>query len=541
MTRSLLLQNANIYLGSGRFARSLLAVDGVIRAVGSDEAMAACAPAGVEVLNAEGRTAVPAFNDSHCHLLMLGRALEDIRLHGTSGIADLKARVRRYIAERRPAPGTVLHGMGWNQDYFEDERRLPTAADLDEAAPGYPLVLERACGHILVASTAAMRLAGITNETAPLPGGAIDRDGEGRATGIFRENACAQVMRILPAPTLDSDRRALQAALWHAAACGVGSAHSMDVRGGNWRDVLALYRSVLEETPSLRVNHQCCFMEENELADFLAAGNRTGTVAGHAMNRVGPLKLFVDGSLGARTAYMREPYHDAPETRGISTLTPEQLDALVVTAVEHNCGVAIHAIGDAAVEEVLDAYDRVCTDGMNPNRLGIIHVQITDRPLVERFTKNHILALVQPIFLHYDTTIVEDRVGKDLAATSYAFGTMKKLGIHMSFGTDSPIEDMNPIDNLYCAVTRSNLKGEPAGGFHPEECLDIYDAVDAYTTESAYATFEEDIKGRLLPGYYADLVVLSENIFEMPKTELRRTKVDATMVGGRFVFMREGA
>ena len=148
---------------------------------------------------------------------------------------------------------------------------------------------------------------------------------------------------------------------------------------------------------------------------------------------------------------------------------------------------------------------------------------------------------MQPIFLHYDTTIVEDRVGKDLAATSYAFGTMKKLGIHMSFGTDSPIEDMNPIDNLYCAVTRSNLKGEPAGGFHPEECLDIYDAVDAYTTESAYATFEEDIKGRLLPGYYADLVVLSENIFEMPKTELRRTKVDATMVGGRFVFMREGA
>ena len=542
MTRSLLLQNANIYLGRGRFARSLLAVDGVIRAVGSDEAMAACAPAGVEVLNAEGRTAVPAFNDSHCHLLMLGRALEDIRLHGTSGIADLKARVRRYIAARRPAPGTVLHGMGWNQDYFEDERRLPTAADLDEAAPDYPLVLERACGHILVASTAAMRLAGITNGTAPLPGGAIDRDGEGRATGIFRENACAQVMRILPAPTLESDRRALQAALRHAAACGVGSAHSMDVRGGNWRDVLALYRSVLEETPSLRVNHQCCFMEENELADFLAAGNRTGTVAGHAMNRVGPLKLFVDGSLGARTALLRASYADDPTTSGIGTIEPDMLSRLVTRAVRGGMQSTIHAIGDGAIERVLNAYEPFCRGGENPMRLGIVHVQITDRPLLERMAAMGVLAHIQPIFLHYDMHVVCDRVGRALAASSYAFKSMLELGIPTSLGTDCPVEDLNAIDNLYCAVNRRDLSGDSEGqpdGFFANEKLSIEEAVDAYTAGSAFASFEENRKGRLLPGHVADIALLSQDIFSIDPLSLRTTTVDRTIVDGRTVFVRE--
>ena len=532
-----LIRNANIYVQRGRFEEALLVEDGFITAIGTNEEIAARAPADAEVFDAQGRTIVPGFNDSHQHLFNTGIALTDIRLHKATSIREVKEIARRYIEERRPAPGTVLHGMGWNQDYFTDEARLLTRADLDDITTEYPLIFERACGHMLTANTAALERAGITRDTVVPEGGSIGHDENGELNGIFAENARGPLTALFRNRSAEDCAELIRTGMRHAAETGVTSVQTCDLREGTWRTVLEAYNSVMADNPVTRVSHQAYFSKPEEYREFLAEGHVTKS--GTPFHRFGPLKLFVDGSLGARTAYMREPYHDAPETRGISTLTPEQLDALVGTAVEHHCGVAIHAIGDAAVEEVLDAYDRVCTDGMNPNRLGIIHVQITDRPLVERFTKNHILALVQPIFLHYDTTIVEDRVGKDLAATSYA--TMKKLGIHMSFGTDSPIEDMNPIDNLYCAVTRSNLKGEPAGGFHPEECLDIYDAVDAYTTESAYATFEEDIKGRLLPGYYADLVVLSENIFEMPKTELRRTKVDATMVGGRFVFMREGA
>ena len=211
---------------------------------------------------------------------------------------------------------------------------------------------------------------------------------------------------------------------------------------------------------------------------------------------------------------------------------------MVKMAAAHGCQVIVHAIGDGAVELALDGYGTVCHNGENPLRHGVVHCQITDLPLLHRFAQQDILALVQPIFLHYDMQVVEQRVGQPLASTSYAFETMRKLGVSLSFGTDSPIEDMNAIDNLYCAVTRKNLNGGPEGGFYPQERMDIYDAVDAYTVGSAYASFEEHCKGRLLPGYYADLVVLSEDIFTMNPDELRKTKVEATMVGGRFVYQR---
>ena len=534
-----IIRNAKVYIERSRFEEALLIEDGFVRKVGTNAEVEAAAPADAKVYDAKGRTVVPGFIDSHQHLLNTGVALSDIRLHAATAIAEVKQIARDYIAERKPAAGTVLHGMGWNQDYFTDEHRLLTVRDLDEISTEHPLVFERACGHMLVANTLAMKLAGITPETVPPEGGMIGHFEDGSLNGIFAENARAPMLALFRNKSLEDTMRLIRVAMKHAAETGVTSVQTCDIRGGSWRTTMEAYERVAADHPLTRVYHQSSFMNPAEYKEFLDEGHVMGK--GTPFNRFGPLKLFVDGSLGARTAYMRQPYHDDPTTRGIPTLTVEELDTLVGMADSHGCGVAIHAIGDAAVEGVLNAYDKVCHDGLNPLRHGIIHVQITDIPLVERFTKNHILALVQPIFLHYDTQIVEARVGKELAATSYAFGTMKKLGIHMSFGTDSPIEDMNPIDNLYCAVTRTNLKGLPEGGFHPEECLDIYDAVDAYTREGAYASFEEDVKGRLLPGYYADLVVLSEDIFTMPAQELRRTKVDATMVAGEFVFEREGA
>ena len=208
---------------------------------------------------------------------------------------------------------------------------------------------------------------------------------------------------------------------------------------------------------------------------------------------------------------------------------------MVKLATENQCQVAMHAIGDGAIERVLDAYDAVCTNGQNPLRLGVVHVQITDQALLERFTKNHILAYVQPIFLHYDISIVRDRVGDALASTSYAFNTMRKLGIHASYGTDCPVEDLNPLECIYCAVTRRNLRGEPSEGFEMQEAVDVSAAVDAYTTESAYVSFEENVKGRLQPGFYADLAVLTDDIFTIDPMRIKDVGVVATMAGGRWV------
>ncbi len=530
------IYNAKIYIQRGSFAEAMLIRDDRIMATGSNESILASAPAEALRFDAAGRTVVPGFNDSHQHLQMVGELLGSIQLLGASSIAEVKSRTLDFIRRNSPAPGAVLHGMGWNQDYFTDESRLLTKEDLDDISTDYPIILERACGHILVANTAAIQRAGITPATKPADGGAIDVGPDGQLTGIFRENACQQVLCIRPARTVERVAETLRLAMAHAAECGITSVQTMDLRASDWKVTLEAYRKVQSENPTLRVYHQCNFMNPQEFGEFLAQGYRTGV--GDSFNRIGPLKLFVDGSLGARTAVMRAPYQDDPEAEGIATLSQQEFNAMVQLAAANGCQVVTHAIGDGAIEEVLNGYDTVCRSGENPLRHGVVHCQITDLPLIRRFTENDILALVQPIFLHYDMTVVEDRVGKQLASTSYAFETMRRLGIKVSYGTDSPVEDMNAIDNLYCAVTRKNLAGKPEGGFYPDECVDIYDAVDAYTAGSAYASFEENVKGRLLPGYYADLAVLSEDIFTIPADRLRSTKVDATMVGGRFVYQR---
>lgn len=533
---STLIYNANIYVERGVFAQALLVGDdGKIAAVGTEGEVRAACTGNETQFDAQGRTIVPGFNDSHQHLFNTGIALAAVRLQGVTSIAEVIERGRRYIEENHPQPGEVIHGMGWNQDYFTDEHRLLTRHDLDKISTEFPIIFDRACGHILTCNTKALEMAGVTTETVPNAGGAIDQE-NGELTGVVRENARSQVRCLMSERSLETKKRLLRTAMKHASETGVTSVQTCDVRLGDWESTLEAYRQVSEETPTVRAYHQFSFMEPKGLQEFFDKGYHMGV--GSDFNRIGPLKLFVDGSLGARTAHMREPYADDPSTRGIATLTPEEIDVLVGMAVKNNTGVAVHAIGDAAIENVLNAYDKVCENGQNPLRLGIVHVQITDRPLLERFTKNDILALVQPIFLHYDTAIVEDRVGKDLAATSYAFKTLMDLGVHTSFGTDSPVEDMNPIDNIYCAVTRKNLRGEPAGGWHPEECVDIYSAIDAYTIESAYASFEENVKGRLMKGYFADLVVLSDNIFTVNPDDIRTVKVDATMVNGKFVYQR---
>lgn len=533
---STLIYNANIYVERGVFAQALLVGDdGKIAAVGTEDEVRAACTGNETQFDAQGRTIVPGFNDSHQHLFNTGIALAAVRLQGVTSIAEVIERGRRYIEENHPQPGEVIHGMGWNQDYFTDEHRLLTRHDLDKISTEFPIIFDRACGHILTCNTKALEMAGVTTETVPNAGGAIDQE-NGELTGVVRENARSQVRCLMSERSLETKKRLLRTAMKHASETGVTSVQTCDVRLGDWESTLEAYRQVSEETPTVRAYHQFSFMEPKGLQEFFDKGYHMGV--GSDFNRIGPLKLFVDGSLGARTAHMREPYADDPSTRGIATLTPEEIDVLVGMAVKNNTGVAVHAIGDAAIENVLNAYDKVCENGQNPLRLGIIHVQITDRPLLERFTKNDILALVQPIFLHYDTAIVEDRVGRDLAATSYAFKTLMDLGVHTSYGTDSPVEDMNPIDNIYCAVTRKNLRGEPAGGWHPEECVDIYSAIDAYTLESAYASFEENVKGRLMKGYFADLVVLSDNIFTVNPDDIRTVKVDATMVNGKFVYQR---
>ncbi len=530
------ITNGNIYIEKGVFAQAVYAEDGLIKAVGTNEEILAVAPAGATRFDAAGRTVIPGFNDSHMHLYKFGELLQNIDLHDATSKADVMRMAKEFLARTNPKPGTIINGWGWNQDYFTDDGTMLNRYDLDEITTDYPLIFTRACGHIVAINTPALAITGVTENTPPVDGMEFDLGEDGTPNGIFRE-ADERLLGGLRGQTLTVDDMVpvLRAAMNVAAQNGITSIHTNDIREDNWQVMQPLYEKVQAENPTVRVYHQCKFMDPTTYQAFLDAGNVTGK--GDAFNKIGPLKLFVDGSLGGRTATLRGKYYDDPDAVGVQTLTQAQSDALVQMADAYNSQVVAHAIGDAAIQQMLDSYDTVIGDE-NTNRHGVVHVQITDMPLLERFAEKDILALVQPIFIHYDMTVLEDRVGKELASTSYAFETLRKMGVHVSFGTDCPVEFLGTINNLHCAVTRKDLKGEPEGGFYAEQCMDVADAVDCYTLGSSYTSFEEDVKGRIKPGYYADFTVLSQNIFTINPDDIINTEIDATIVDGRVVYTK---
>ncbi len=532
------IYNANVYVDRNEFAEALFIEKGKIVKVGDNKEILSLASVDTKKIDAEGKTLIPGFNDSHMHLHDLGSGLKMIKVSGATSIEEIIQSGRAFIEKNMPKKGTVLRGVGWNQDYFKDGKRLLTRHDLDKISTEYPIIFDRVCGHLVSCNTLALEVAGIDEHTKQVDGGHFEIGPDGKPNGIFGENAIYRLKQIIP-PISESDMRDnLKTAVDYACTKGITSIQSRDVVDENYRPMMDAFKSLHEshELP-VRICMQCSVDEGTAFYDCVENGLRTNV--GDEYLKFGPLKIFADGSLGSRTAYMGSDYHDEKGTRGLRVMPQEEMNAIVQRAAKHGFQVITHAIGDAAIEEVLNSYATVIDHGDNVLRHGIVHCQITDRRLLERFRELNVLAFVQPVFLHYDIHIVEDRVGKEMASTSYAFNTMDRLGVHVSYGTDCPVEDLDPFDNLYCAINRQDLKGFPAGGFFPQEKVDVFQAVDNYTIGSAYASFEEGVKGRLKPNYYADITMLSENIFTMPPERIRDTKVLMTMVGGNIVHQRK--
>lgn len=529
--------NGNIYVERDRFVEAMLVSDGLVQKIGTLEEVTEglCPKCEREMIDLEGRTVVPGFNDSHCHALNTGNALACVILHGTTSLAEIIEKGRDFLAKNPLSEGGVLVGRGWNQDYFTDEHRLPTRYDLDKITTEYPVVYTRACGHMLVCNSKALEVAGITRDSQPLPGGELYRFEDGEPNGLFSENASRVIQNIIPVDTAESLSEKLNIAMEYAASLGITTVQTNDIGRENWRLTNEAFELTFANNPNaIRVYSQNTFADPVTYQSFLDAGHVTGS--GTDMFRYGPLKMFVDGSLGARTALMRQPYADDPTTCGVPTIPVPDFEAMVKMADDNNCQVAVHAIGDGAIEMVLNAYDKVIENGNNKNRHAVVHAQITDNAMLERFRASDVLAQVQPIFIHYDMNVVAERCGEELASTSYAFGDLYRMGVHTSYGTDSPVENLQPFENLYCAVTRKRLDG--ARTYREDQCVDIYDAIDQYTIGSAYTEFAENRKGRLMPGFFADFAVLDRNIFTVPSEEIKDVKCVRTVVGGNTVFQR---
>ena len=533
--------NGKVLQADGNFAEAILIKDGYISAVGTNEEIINNKETNTEVIDVKGKLVLPGLNDSHLHLYSLGNFLSSLNLYGITSIAEVIEKGKEYIKTHNLRDNQTVIGRGWNQDYFTDEKRILNRHDLDKISTEYPLYFKRACGHVTVCNTRALEIVGISEETPQVAGGVFEIGADGFPNGVFNENAQNLLKTLEPVVTLESVKQKLKLAIEHALSNGLTSVQTNDLTDGSPEAtfIIPAYQELLAENElPLRIYLQCCFEKPEPFKKFINEGNYTNY--GTDRFKIGPLKLFADGSLGARTALMRNEYNDDPSTKGVECLTLEQMKELVELANDNNFQVIVHAIGDEAICRVLTCYEGIYDkETNNPLRHGINHCQITDISMLERFKAANVLAYVQPIFLHYDLHITEDRVGKQLASTSYGFKTMENLGINVAYGTDAPVEDLNPFECMYCAVTRKDLSGYPEGGFFANERVSIQTAINRYTSGSAYASFEEDIKGTIEVGKLADIVVVDKDLFTIDSDEIKNTKASLTIIGGEVVYQKD--
>lgn len=526
-----ILKNGKIYIEKDNFQEALLIEDGIISLVGRNEEITV--NAADQVIDLEGRTVLPGLNDSHLHLSSIGDAMSSCSLVSARSIEDLIRLGKEYMENN--AGITSMLGRGWNQDYFlNGEKRMPTRHDLDKISTDIPIVFLRACIHVGVGNTKALEILGVDKNTS-IDGGVIELDSDGNPNGIFCENAVSFISSAIPPKTKEDIENEILKAASYALSVGITSVQSCDVMGGHSLSMFDIVHNIYNnEKTQIRYSHQYNLQDINDFRKYLSTEFINGEYDEKFLSK-GALKLFIDGSLGARTALMINDYQDAPGTKGVKVLTDDQLDELCQLASNNGIRIVTHAIGDGAIDAIIDAYEKVMVNGENPLRHGIVHCQITSRKQLERIARLNIPVMYQPIFLDYDLNIVEDRVGKELSATSYAFNTLYHLGAPISLGTDAPVEDCNPWKNIYCAVTRMGMDGNPVGGFYPAEKMDLQDAIDCYTYGSAYNEFKEDFKGRLKPGYAADLIVLDRDIFTINPKEIKDMTVAKTMINGNFI------
>jgi len=483
-----------------------------------------------ELIDLQQKRVVPGFNDSHMHYLgyCMERAKADLR--GTKSISQLQQRLREHTSS-----SPWILGSGWNDTYFE-EMRIPNRYDLDQVYPDRPVFLSRICYHICVVNSKALELAGIGPDTKDPEGGKIDRDPiTNQPTGILRENAVYLVFNMIPKPSGKEEiKELLMSGVEDALVAGLTSIQSDDFEYcHDYHALIDAYRELsLEGKLPIRFNLQVRAKSKEAIRRY--SDDHLFTGQGDNNIKIGPIKIMADGSLGSRTAAMEQPYNDKPDTRGILIHEPQELRAMAKQCKNSNFQMAVHAIGDRAMNVVLDAFE----DEEIDNRPRIIHCQITNNDILRRFEKLRVIADIQPAFVSSDYGIVEKRVGREYAKGTYAWKTMLESGIRVSGSSDCPIENFNPIHGIYGAVTRKDLEGSPEGGWLKEQCLEVREAISIYTKGSAYACFEENIKGTITVGKLADFLILSDDIYGVDKDHLMDVQVDETYIGGKRVYSR---
>jgi len=532
-------------LGAGKRLDALAVREDRILAVGArDEIMKLKGPE-TKIVDLDGHFVMPGFNDAHMHLASAGLEKLNVNMVGTKSLDEFRERLRAKCDAAGPEEWVV--GEGWDETLWP-VKVVPTRWDLDEVSGMHPVYLARVDGHIGVANTRALQLASISVASRNPDGGKIDRDDTGTPNGVLREKAQGLVYAVIPKPTHEKRRQAIELALADLARHGVTSAQDYS----DWENFQVYEEIERDGKLTARISEWLAF---DDSVDELNR-KRSSHPASDNMLHTGMLKGFMDGSLGSKTAAMLEPYSDDPANSGLPQYEVAKLNAMTKERVLAGYQIGFHAIGDKGVQMALDAFAEAekaakdakvkAADGgpaapnanasanSNDYRLRVEHAQVTTPQQILRFKELKVIASMQPSHLLTDMNWAESRLGAKRAEHSYAWAEFLRHGVVLAFGTDYPVEPVTPFRGIYAAVTRESEDGKKS--YYPAQKLNIEQAIAAYTTGAAYAEFDEKKKGRLEPGMLADFVVLDQDITAAPPAKILETKVLRTVVGGKTVY-----
>jgi predicted amidohydrolase YtcJ len=500
-----------------------------IAAVGSNAQVNAWRGPRTLVVDAAGKRLLPGFNDAHVHFSDGGSQLDSVELKDAASPQEFARRIGER-AVKTPKGDWMLNGE-WDEMKWTPAK-LPTKELIDAATPDTPVAVNRYDGHMVLANSLALKLAGITAQTPDPAGGVIVRDAKGNPTGALKDAAMDLLFKAVPSPTRDQLRKAIQRALAHAASLGVTSVQHMNPEYAE----IAVYSELLVAGKLTTRIYAAPLITQVE--DQAKIGIQRAF--GGPYLRIGAVKAYADGSLGSATAYFFEPFTDQPGNRGILSDGMHPISLMrdrMMRADAAGLQICTHAIGDAGISAILDIYSGIEKEhGDRDRRWRIEHAQHIAAKDFERFGRLHVIASVQPYHAIDDGRWAEGRIGHDRASRTYAFRTLLGHGVRLALGTDWPVAPLDPMLTLYAATTRATLDGKNPNGWFPEQKLAVQEAVEAYTLGSAYAEFQEHEKGSIAAGKLADMVLLSDDVLKIDPVDIRNVKVLKTWVGGKLTY-----
>lgn len=527
----LIITNAKVWTvdKSMPLAQAVAVLGDRIVAVGSSTDIEAWHGPHTDLIDAGGKLLLPGFNDAHVHFVSGGKQLDSIQLNDASSPEEFARRIgdRAKVTPK----GQWILGGNWDETKWNPPN-MPTRELIDALTPDTPVFVNRYDGHMGLANSVALRLAGITANTPDPPGGSVVRDAHGNPTGALKDAATEYIDKVIPPLTHDQRLKNVKRALAYAASVGVTSVQHMVAS----HEDIAVYAELLQHGElTTRIYAAPSITHVDDLAKL-----GIGRAFGGPYLRIGALKAFADGSLGSGTAYFYEPFLNQGNNRGLLSDEMHPISLMrdrYMKADAAGLQICTHAIGDEGISTILDLYaDVIKAHGETDRRFRIEHAQHIAAKDFERFAQLHVIASVQPYHAIDDGRFAESHIGHDRASRTYAFRTFLDHGVRLAFGTDWEVAPLDPLLSVYAAVTRATLDGKNPGGWFPEQKLSVAEAIDAYTMGSAYAEFQEMEKGSITTGKLADMVLLSDDIFAIGPEKIRDVRVLQTFLGGRLVF-----